>query len=135
MDKGNATVVMNRNNYDNQIFKMLHNQSTYQPLKCDLTTATEKKVNTFVSGMKQNKKISTRDEFALESSDGRAPRLYDLPKIHKQGIPLRTIVSFVETPTYNLSKEIARILLHLDNLAVVRIITLAWAVIPGAAPE
>ena len=92
---------------------MLHDQSTYQPLKCDPTRATEKTVNTFVSGLKQNKKISTRDEFALKSSDGRAPRLYGLPKIHKQGIPLRPIVSFVESPTYNFSKEIARILSHL----------------------
>ena len=112
-DKGNVTVVMNRNDYDNQIFKMLHDQSKYQPLKCDTTKATEKTFNTFVSGLKQNKRISTRDEFALKSSDGRAPRLYGLPKIHKQGIPLRPIVLFVESPTYNLSKEIARILAHL----------------------
>ena len=112
-DKGNVTVVMNRNDYDNQIFKMLHDQSTYQPFKCDPTRATEKTVNTFVSGLKQNKKISTRDEFAVKSSDGRAPRLYGLPKIHKQGIPLRPIISFVESPTYNLSKEIARNLSHL----------------------
>ena len=112
-DKDNVTVVMNKNDYDNQIFKMLHDQSKFQPLKCDTTIATEKTFNTFVSGLKQNKKISTRDEFALKSSDGRAPRLYGLPKIHKQGIPLRSIVSFVESPTYNLSKEIARILSHL----------------------
>ena len=85
----------------------------YQPLKCDPTRATEKTVNTFVSGLKQNKKISKRDEFALKSSDGRAPRLFGLPKIHKQGIPLQPIVSSVESPTYNLSKEIARILSHL----------------------
>ena len=87
-DKGNVTVVMNRNDYDNQIFKMLHDQSTYQPLKCDPTRATEKTVNTFVSRLKENKKISTRDKFALKSLDGRAPRIYGLPKIHKQGIPL-----------------------------------------------
>ena len=92
---------------------MLHDQSTYQPLKCDLTKATEKAVNTFVSGLKQKKKTSTRDEFALKSSEGRTPRLYGLPKIHKQGIPLQPIVSFVESLTYNLSKEITRILLHL----------------------
>ena len=83
-DKGNVTVAMNRNNYDNQIFKMLHDQSTHQPLKCDPTRATEKTVNTFVSGLKQNKNISTRDEFAPKSSDGRSPRLYGLPKIHKE---------------------------------------------------
>ena len=57
--------------------------------------------------------ISTRDEFALKSLDGRAPRLYGLPKIHKQGVPLRPIVSFVESPTHSLSKKTTRILSHL----------------------
>ena len=66
-----------------------------------------------MSGLKQNKKISTRGQFALKNSDGCAPRLYGLPKILKQGIPLRPIVSFVESPTYNLSKEITRILSQL----------------------
>ena len=66
---------------------MLHDQSTYQPLKCDLTRATEKKVNTFFPGLKQ-KTISTTDEFTRKSSNGWAPRLYGLPKIHKQGIPM-----------------------------------------------
>ena len=58
---------MNKNDYYDQIFKMLDDQSTYQPLKCDPTRAIEKTVNTFVTGLKQNKKISTRDEFALKS--------------------------------------------------------------------
>ena len=58
-------------------------------------------------------RFQQRDEFALKSSDGRAPRLYGLPKIHKQGIPLRPIVSFVELPIHNLSKEIACISSHL----------------------
>ena len=36
--------------------------------------------------------------------------LYGLPKIHKPGIPLRPIVSFVSSPTYALSKHLARAL-------------------------
>jgi len=33
-----------------------------------------------------------------------------VPKIHKERAPLRPIISFVGSPTYNLSKEIARFL-------------------------
>ena len=51
---------MNRKDYDNQIFKMLHDQSTHQPLKCDPTRATETTVNTFVSGLKQQKDFKKR---------------------------------------------------------------------------
>ena len=35
---------------------------------------------------------------------------YGLPKIHKPGIPLRPIVSFVNSPTYAISGYLARIL-------------------------
>ena len=39
-----------------------------------------------------------------------SPRFYGLPKIHKPGIPLRPIASFVNSPTYAISGYLARIL-------------------------
>ena len=33
-----------------------------------------------------------------------------LPKIHKEGFPLRPVVSFVNSPTYNVSRSLARVL-------------------------
>lgn len=33
-----------------------------------------------------------------------APRLYGLPKLHKDTIPIRPVVSFVQSPSYNLAK-------------------------------
>ena len=41
------------------------------------------------------------------------PLLYGLPKIHKPEIPLRPIVSFLNSPTYELSKHLVSILLPL----------------------
>ena len=38
------------------------------------------------------------------------PRLYGLPKIHKQSVPLRPIVSCIGSPSYQLSKYIASII-------------------------
>ena len=38
------------------------------------------------------------------------PRMYGLPKIHKPNLPLRTIVSFVGSATYELSKFLKKIL-------------------------
>ena len=46
----------------------------------------------------------------LYKSDGLCPRFYGLPKIYKPGIPLRPIVSFVNSPTYAISGYLARIL-------------------------
>ena len=39
-----------------------------------------------------------------------APQLYGLPKIHKNNVPLRPIVSTIGSPCYLLAKELARIL-------------------------
>ncbi|XP_046395746.1 uncharacterized protein LOC124163008 [Ischnura elegans] len=38
------------------------------------------------------------------------PRLYGLPKIHKDGIPLRPIVNAIGSPTYNLAKYLTGVL-------------------------
>ena len=46
----------------------------------------------------------------LHSSTGKIPLLYGLPKIHKPEIPLRPIVSFVNSPTYQSSKHLVSIL-------------------------
>ena len=46
----------------------------------------------------------------LRSSDQLSPQFYGLPKIHKLGISLQPIVSFVNSPTYNLSQYLAGIL-------------------------
>jgi hypothetical protein len=39
--------------------------------------------------------------------------LYELPKVHKEGVSLRPIVSLPGTPTYKLAKELWRRLKHL----------------------
>ncbi|KAL0269178.1 UNVERIFIED_CONTAM: hypothetical protein PYX00_006990 [Menopon gallinae] len=36
------------------------------------------------------------------------PRIYGLPKIHKTGVPLRPIVSAINSPTHNLAKFLAK---------------------------
>ena len=41
---------------------------------------------------------------------GGSPKFYGLPKIHKEGMPLRPIVSSIRAVTYSTSKEISRIL-------------------------
>ena len=45
-----------------------------------------------------------------KDSQEKVPLLYGLPKIHKPEIPLRPIVSFVNSPTYALSKHLVSIL-------------------------
>ena len=39
-----------------------------------------------------------------------APQMYGLPKVHKDGTPMRPIVSTIGSPSYKLAKELTRIL-------------------------
>ena len=38
------------------------------------------------------------------------PRIYGLPKIHKEGVPLWPIVNTIGSPTYELAKHLAKVL-------------------------
>lgn len=51
----------------------------------------------------------------LTPSYSNPPQIYGTPKIHKEGTPLRPIVSTIGSPTYHLAKELARILTPLTG--------------------
>ena len=61
-------------------------------------------------GIFKNQKITKAEYHFLHCSKGVIPRFYGLPKVHKVSMPLRPIVSFINLPTYNLSKILSRIL-------------------------
>ena len=46
----------------------------------------------------------------LRATYSATPHLYSLPKIHKPEVPLRPIVSSIDSPTYNLAKFLTRII-------------------------
>ena len=48
--------------------------------------------------------------YQLRSTDATAPRLYGLLKIQKKDIIMRPIVSFINSPLYNLSKYLCKLL-------------------------
>ena len=109
-DKGNCVVVMDKQQYHDKALSLLNDKSTYAVLNSDPTSKTQRKLNKMLLDLKKAGKISDSTYKMLYSSDGLCPRFYGLPKIHKPGIPLRPIVSFVNSPTYAISGYLARIL-------------------------
>lgn len=107
-DKGNATVVMNRTDYDQKMQNMLQDANTYRLLPKDPAKSTETKMKTLLSGMKE--KITQVTYKNIMVTDGITPTLYGIPKIHKEGTPMRPIVSYIGSPTYQLSKYLVSIL-------------------------
>ena len=68
-------------------------------------------MNAVLLGLKKNDTVPEPLYLRLRYSGHHMPFLYGLPKIHKPCIPLRPIVSFLSSPTYALSKHLARALI------------------------
>lgn len=113
-DKGNATVVMNREEYRTKMLHML-DDPTYKKLKSDPTQRIEKKITTALKIAEAEGGISKEQRQHLSPRFSTTPQIYGLPKIHKAHTPLRPIVSSIGSPTYNLAKELGRILTPLTG--------------------
>lgn len=109
-DKGQTTVVMDRKVYFEKMELLLNDQSTYKKLKRDPSKMLTKKINELVKSWRNNDLISEMTFRSLNCTNGNLPRCYGLPKIHKDGFPLRIIVSALGSPVYNISSFIHDIL-------------------------
>jgi hypothetical protein len=102
-DKSNAAVVRNTSDYNRMIATIL-GAHTYRRLPKDPTEAVERKTTLLL------KKSSLPEELnkQLRPQGLRPPRLYGLPKIHKEDAPLKSIVSTFGVPTYQLAYYLAK---------------------------
>ena len=108
-DKGRCTVVLNTVDYHNKVAALLEDGNTYEPLKRDPTSKYKKKVIDCLQEL-QKEGIIDRPQYHRLYPGDTIPRIYGLPKIHKEGTPLRPIVSSINSVTYNIAKHVASIL-------------------------
>ena len=109
---------MSREAYDRKMTGMLSDTSTYEKLKCDPVPSIERKSNSSLLELKKRGSLNQQLYNRLRSTGGLTPCVYGLPKIHKQDVPLRPIVSFYLRPivsfyssrTYQLSRHLSQIL-------------------------
>ncbi|KAJ8049244.1 hypothetical protein HOLleu_01906 [Holothuria leucospilota] len=101
-DKGRSTVVMNKEQYIEKMSNLIMEDKTYRPLKRDLTTSLENKLGKTIKELKEQNKLNKKQATQLTPRNSLSPRLYGLPKVHKKDIPLRPIVSSINSPSYNL---------------------------------
>lgn len=91
-DKGNSTVIMNREDYKQKINELLRNP-IYKKTNTDPTTYLEKITKEKIKSSSINKQDQQR--LIPREKSSKCPKLYGLPKVHKQGVPLRPIVSSI----------------------------------------
>ena len=109
-DKGRATVVMNRSEYEDKMSTMLSDANTYTILTSDPTEKYKKQLTKKLEKLKEENKITPEQLQYLKPTSDYTPRIYGTPKIHKQGNPLRPIVDYTGSITYNVARSVADLL-------------------------
>ncbi|KAL9969279.1 hypothetical protein ACROYT_G021476 [Oculina patagonica] len=114
-DKGRVTVVMDKTDYYDKMDALVNDKQIYEVLKRDPTPALQRKLNNKLLTLKKTDAFDNQRYYRLRCSVPQPPKLYGLPKLHKPGIPMRPIVSFCGSPTYQLSKYLTTILQPLTD--------------------
>ena len=109
-DKGNKTVILSSTEYHDKMQALLNDENTYRKLKSDPTAKITKKIGVLVDEWRENKYIDPRTHRKLKVTSSNPPRIYGLPKIHKQGRPLRPVVSTIGSTTYGIAQFLAKII-------------------------
>ena len=123
-DKGRAVVVLDRDEYDLDVAARLYYLSCHWQRSNTLPwtslrspdphgkpeTTLERRMKSILLSLHRKGELPRRLYDRLRSPAGLIPHLYGLPKIHKSGRPLWPSVSFINSPTYNLSKHLASFL-------------------------
>lgn len=112
-DKSNKTVILEKEEYNKKMLELLNDSSTYKKESHDLTKKIQTKLNSFVNTWLKKNYIDKKLKNKLICHNGQPPYIYGLPKLHKNNIPLRPIVSTIGSATYNLSKHLSNILTNI----------------------
>lgn len=114
-DKTNKTVIMSATDYDTKMNNLLNDKKTYKQVKMDPTNQLQKKNNELVKLWEQKNYISPTVAKKLQIRNAVPPKIYGLPKLHKKDIPLRPIVSGIQSPLEPMSKFLKNILNNIIN--------------------
>lgn len=100
-DKGNTVVILDKTEYVNRVNKLLE-EGPYEKIRRNPLN----KYISFTNDVVKNcsSVILKKDRYKFHVSNPVLPRLYCLPKIHKEGKSMRPIVSGIDSPTHLLAK-------------------------------
>ena len=117
-DKGRGTVILDKADYIEKMGNILQDESKFSKIG-DPTFSPiykqEDKINRYLNHLKDNGTISEELYNELFSSGNAYGVLYGLPKIHKEGVPLRPILAAYNTPNYSIAKYISNLITPYTN--------------------
>lgn len=113
-DKGAGVVLLNRCDYVDKMGIILDDANAFVKLgpasTHDNTSKNELKLRTFLLNLGKKGSLPPNVYNRVRPTGSQRPRMYGLPKIHKQGVPLRPILSMVGSAQHELSRWLCEVL-------------------------
>ena len=103
-DKTNQVVILDKASYNGKLSELLNDVDTYEKLQSDPLSNKASNFNTKLKRILKNPELIKQ----FKTINPSLPYMYGLPKTHKEGCPLRPIISNINAPTYKLSKWLAK---------------------------
>ena len=125
-DKGKVMVAMDKtierggeNSYEHKMKKVMEDMRATPSIRAnedsDVTEKVSRDGRRIIQEMLDKEEITQAYGKYLKPNDCRAPRVTGYPKIHKQDVPLRGVVSFIGSPYQNVAKALVPILRSLQG--------------------
>ena len=106
-DQGNVTVCLQKTEYHAKMLKLLSDTTTYETIKKNPFKKLQTNTSTSLKNLNNNNYLRTKfHNNSLSCTNTTLAKCYDLPKIHKKYVPVRPIISLINSPTQFLSKTI-----------------------------
>ncbi|XP_076041951.1 uncharacterized protein LOC143025824 [Oratosquilla oratoria] len=99
---------MDKSDYEGKATTLLQDMNTYEVVLADPIAKLQRKVEGELKKLKEARLITEREWTRMRPGDSTIPKFYGLPKVHKEGVPLRPIIAFRGSPTYNLARDLAK---------------------------
>ncbi|BHF79179.1 hypothetical protein SprV_0602229800 [Sparganum proliferum] len=107
-DKGRSTVVLDRTDYLQKAKNLREDRQFYVPCETNPVKTLTREISATLLALENSGAITPTDRRMARAQETALARFYGLPKVHKEGAPLRPIVSLKGTPTYGLPKLLFR---------------------------
>ncbi|XP_062610216.1 uncharacterized protein LOC134271997 [Saccostrea cucullata] len=116
-DKGSTVVVLDKETYMAEAQRQLSDERFYKKLDSDPTKEFSTAITKTLDDMFEKNEIGINVYETLNPIDSRPGQFYLLPKIHKEGMPGRPIVSAIGHPMEKISEFIdLHLRPHVENL-------------------
>ena len=116
-DKGNGVVIMDKSDYTQKVNALLSDTSKFKPVldreEIKIVFSLEDRINNFLKKLRKKVppfNLNDKTFKKLSVSGSQLGILYGLPKVHKEGCPIRPILSACNTTAYNIAKYLVPII-------------------------